>query len=132
MIDVYCDGASRGNPGPSSIGVSIQRDNLEISSISKTIGRETNNFAEWTSLISALEECIRLNELDVKVYMDSELVVKQFLGIYKTKHENLIPLKNRVLELKKKFKSLNLVHIKRELNKRADTLANQALDKMSN
>ena len=128
MIEIYCDGASKGNPGPASIGVSILKEKREIATLSEKIGNTTNNVAEWTSLLKALEylKSSSSNE-DISIYMDSELVVKQFLGEYKTKHPSLIPLKDKVFDLKKYFKSIQIQHVRRELNKRADELANDAL-----
>ncbi len=128
MVEIFCDGASRGNPGPASIGVSILSDGLEIGFISEKIGKTTNNVAEWISLLRALEKCKLLEHKNLLVYMDSELVVKQFKGEYKTKHPDLIPLKEKVFQIKPYFESINIKHIKREFNKRADELANLALD----
>jgi ribonuclease HI len=127
MIEMYCDGASKGNPGPASIGVSILREKKEIATISEKIGSTTNNVAEWTSLLKALEYCIAQKEMNLTIYMDSELVVKQFLEEYKTRHPSLIPLKEKVFQLRKQFESIQIKHIKREFNKRADELANLAL-----
>ncbi len=128
MIEIYCDGASKGNPGPASIGVSILKEKKEIATLSEKIGNTTNNVAEWTSLVKALEylQSSSSNE-DISIYMDSELVVKQFLGEYKTKHPSLIPLREKVISLKKSFKSIQIQHVRREYNKRADELANAAL-----
>jgi ribonuclease HI len=127
MVEIYCDGASKGNPGPASIGVSILREKKEIATISEKIGSTTNNVAEWTSLLKALEYCIAQKEMNLSIFMDSELVVKQFLEEYKTKHPSLIPLKEKVFLLRKQFESIKIKHVKREFNKRADELANMAL-----
>ncbi len=127
MVEIYCDGASKGNPGPASIGVSILREKKEIATISEKIGSTTNNVAEWTSLLKALEYCIAQKEINLTIFMDSELVVKQFLEEYKTKHPSLIPLKEKVFQLRKQFESIKIKHVKREFNKRADELANLAL-----
>ena len=128
MLEIYCDGASRGNPGPASIGVSILFNKTEIGFLSEKIGKTTNNVAEWISLLRALEKCKEFENKNLLIYMDSELVVKQFKGEYKTKHPDLIPLKEKVVQLKPFFESIEILHIKRELNKRADELANLALD----
>ncbi|MCB1176581.1 MAG: ribonuclease HI family protein [Leptospiraceae bacterium] len=130
MLYIYCDGASKGNPGPSSIGVvaySDQENQEEVFTISKSIGVTTNNIAEWSSLISALEKAIEKNETKVSIFMDSELVVKQVLGQYRVKNEKLIPLKNKFLTLKIKFPVFSIQHVYRDKNKRADELANLAL-----
>jgi ribonuclease HI len=128
LLEIYCDGASRGNPGPASIGVSIIFNKTEIAFLSEKIGKTTNNVAEWISLLKALEKCKELENKNLLIYMDSELVVKQFKGEYKTRHPDLILLKEKVFRLKPFFESIEIRHIKRELNKRADELANLALD----
>ena len=126
MIKIFCDGASKGNPGRASIGVSFVKNDKEIETISLDIGISTNNFSEWTSLITSLEKAIYMNELFVEVYMDSELVVKQVKGLYKVKSPDLKPFKEKFDSLVQKFKSFEITHIKREKNKRADKLANLA------
>ncbi|MCB1142942.1 MAG: ribonuclease HI family protein [Leptospiraceae bacterium] len=129
MLNLFCDGASKGNPGLSAIGVSAKRTEEspeEIFSISELIGQNTNNIAEWTALLRGLERSIHLGEKDLRVYMDSELVVKQMKGIYKTKHPGLIPIKKQVDELVTHLNSFEIIHIRREKNKRADELANLA------
>ncbi|MBE7410660.1 MAG: ribonuclease HI family protein [Leptospiraceae bacterium] len=127
MITIYCDGASKGNPGPASIGVSIKSGDTEIFSISKSIGIKTNNEAEWKSLIAGLEKVIELGEKKISVFMDSELVVRQVSGIYKTKKPHLKKMKDIVDNLIIKFDSFQIQHILREKNFRADELANLAL-----
>lgn len=131
LIFIYCDGASRGNPGPASIGVVAYRnsDSTEIVfTISEAIGKETNNVAEWTALLFALEKCKELSEKDLKLHLDSELVVRQMQGIYKTKNPDLAKIKQKVDSLKSSFSSIEFVHVPREKNKIADKLANEALD----
>jgi ribonuclease HI len=131
LIYLFCDGASRGNPGPASIGVIAykEKDFSDIVfTISKAIGKETNNVAEWTALLSGLKKCKELSIKDIKIHLDSELVVKQMQGIYKTKNPELIKIKQEVDLLKPSFSNLEFIHIPREKNKMADKLANQALD----
>ncbi len=131
MIFIYCDGASRGNPGPASIGVVAYRnsDSTEIVfTISEAIGKETNNVAEWTALLFAFEKCKELSEKDLKLHLDSELVVRQMQGIYKTKNPDLAKIKQKVDSLKSSFSSIEFIHVPREKNKMADKLANEALD----
>jgi ribonuclease HI len=85
LIYIYCDGASRGNPGPASIGVVAYRNSEStevVFTISEKIGKETNNVAEWTALLFALQKCKELSEKDIKIHLDSELVVRQMQGIY--------------------------------------------------
>jgi ribonuclease HI len=130
MIYIYCDGASRGNPGPASIGVWAGRNKTEtLFEISKSIGNATNNVAEWKALIAGLEEARNRGESKVTVFMDSELVVRQVQGRYKVKHPNMIPLHQEFLALKVFFQIFEISHILRAQNSKADSLANQALDK---
>jgi ribonuclease HI len=134
---VFADGASKGNPGESSIGGICFKDRIQnlpefidngqfVFSISKRIGRKTNNEAEYLSLITALEHLKEHNIQTAEIYMDSELVVRQINGIYKVKKENLIPLWRRANELRKNM-DLTFSHVPREKNQIADYLANQAL-----
>jgi len=128
MIKMFCDGASKGNPGEASIGVYAEENGEEVFSISLKLGIKTNNFAEWTSLIEGLKKSIELKIKEITIFMDSELVVKQFNGEYKTKHPDLIPLKNEAKTLAMNFQSIQVSHVRREFNKIADKLANKALE----
>jgi ribonuclease HI len=133
---IFADGGSRGNPGPAGAGA-IVRDahGKVIAEISEYLGVNTNNFAEYTGILSALEALHKKlgNEESVSasvvVKMDSMLVVKQMNGEYRIKHPNLKPLAARVNEMRKKFKSVSFAHVYREHNKEADHLANLAMDK---
>ena len=132
LIYLFCDGASRGNPGPASIGVVAYKDKnfTDIAfTISEAIGKETNNVAEWTALLLGLKKCKEISEKEVKAHLDSELVVRQMQGVYKTKKPELQKIKAEVDLLKPAFSTLEFIHIPREKNKMADKLANQALDK---
>jgi len=117
LIYIYCDGASRGNPGPASIGVVAYRNSEStevVFTISEKIGKETNNVAEWTALLFALQKCKELSEKDIKIHLDSELVVRQMQGIYKTKNPELQKIKQQVDSLKKDFSSIEFNHVPRE------------------
>jgi len=127
MMTIYCDGASKGNPGPASIGVSGKSGDEEVFTIAKAIGHKTNNEAEWAALIAGIEKVLELGKKDLSVFMDSELVVRQVTGIYKTKMPHLKKLKEEVDRLIKGFDSFKIKHIPREKNSRADELANLAL-----
>ena len=126
---VFCDGASRSNPGDASIGVSVTLDGNEIHTISKKIGIATNNEAEYQALINALNYCIANSIDEIEVYLDSELVVEQVNKNYKVKAANLKALNSEVEGLVQQFKYVKFNHVYREDNKRADQLANIALDK---
>ena len=129
MYKVFCDGASRSNPGEAAIGVSIQENDDEIYTISEAIGIASNNVAEYKSLIFALQYSHENNYLNLEIFLDSKLVVEQINGNFKVKSDNLKKLNSDALNLLKKFDSISIKHIYREQNKRADQLANMALDK---
>jgi ribonuclease HI len=125
---VHVDGGSRGNPGPAGAGAVIKIDNQIEATVSKFLGNATNNVAEYTGLVLALEKAFDLGIKQIDVYMDSELVVKQMKGIYRVKNENLLPLYMKARNLASKFPSFNISHVRREYNKEADKLANEAMD----
>jgi len=128
MYKIYCDGASRSNPGEASLGVSVQKNNIEVDYLYRKIGIASNNVAEYQALIEGLKYCI-LNSIDVvEIFLDSKLVVEQMNKNYKVKSENLINLFNNAQKLTSQIRSVKLTHIRREKNKRADELANKALD----
>ena len=125
---IYVDGACSGNPGDSSIGVVI-RDTLKNreETISQYIGIATNNIAEYSALIAALERVLEMGAKRVFVRSDSELMVKQINGLYKVKNENLKGLYTTVVSIVKKFDSFKIEHVRREFNKEADKLAQKAI-----
>ncbi len=126
---VFCDGASRSNPGDASIGVSIVLDGKEVHAISKKIGIATNNEAEYQALIDGLNICIDNSIKEIDVFLDSNLVVEQVNKNFKVKAGNLKVLNSKVDELIQEFNFIEINHVYREENKRADQLANMALDK---
>ena len=130
MYEIYCDGASRSNPGEASIGVSINKDKLEIDTIKKRIGINTNNVAEYLGLIAALEYCVEKKVNDVKIFLDSLLVVQQVNMEYKVKSKKLQSHYENSLKLIDQIENIEIHHIRREFNSRADQLANQALDEV--
>ncbi len=126
---VYSDGASRGNPGPASIGAAVYNiAGEEVHTISRRIGRATNNEAEYQAAIAGLEAALGLGGGSVELRMDSELIVRQLEFRYRVRNARLRPFFERILELKRQFKSFKVTHVPREQNKRADELANLALD----
>lgn len=130
MYEIYCDGASRSNPGEASVGISILKDSEEIATIKKRIGIATNNVAEYLGLIEALKYCVENNIMEVDIYLDSLLVVQQVNLEYKVKSKKLQEYYNQALDLINKINNIKINHIRREFNKRADQLANQALDEL--
>ncbi|MCB0309293.1 MAG: ribonuclease HI family protein [Bdellovibrionales bacterium] len=126
---IFVDGASRGNPGQASIGVSIlNADGEEIGSISKKIGKATNNVAEYSALVEALEWAKEQSLDSVEVLADSELMVKQIKKEYRVKDPTLKVKWERATKAILSFKSFTIKHVPRAQNKRADELANLALD----
>ena len=126
--EVYFDGASRGNPGPAAIGYVIANDGGIVAEGGDTIGSTTNNRAEYEALIRALEVAETYGFDDVDVYGDSELVLKQLRGEYDVNVPELRERRVRAMELLETFDEWVLQHVPRELNDRADALANEALD----
>ena len=131
-IAIYTDGASRGNPGNAAIGVIIYDiDGQILKRDSEAIGIATNNVAEYKAVIRGLELALELKATIVKIYADSQLLVRQLSGEYRVKNEGLKPLYNEVRELARSFENFVAIHIPREQNKEADKLANMALDQSS-
>ncbi len=128
-VIIYADGASRGNPGPAAIGVTIKdKQGRLITLISQSIGRATNNQAEYKAIIAALEHAITLGANQVEIHSDSELVVRQINGEYRVKKATLKPLYQQVKRLQIQLKSFTITHIPRQQNIEADNLANKALN----
>lgn len=133
MINIYTDGASRGNPGLSAAGIVIKDEKNNILSLAgKFLGEHTNNYAEYSALIESLS-VLQDNEIKtekINFFSDSELVVKQLKGEYKIKNKDLIRLS---LDFMKKMVSLkipfDISYIPRKENEIADRLANEAIDK---
>lgn len=125
---LYFDGAARGNPGPSAIGWVIVTDDGIVSEGSDCIGKTTNNRAEYEALIRALEVASEYGFDEVVCRGDSELIVKQVRGEYDANDPGMRERRVRVRELLKEFEEWSLSHVPREINERADELANEALD----
>ena len=132
---IYADGGSRGNPGPAGSGAIIRNESGEtVATVSEYLGVSTNNVAEYTAVLRALEKLAAMlestsKEADVEVRMDSMLVVRQMSGEWKIKHENMKPLAASTNEVIQRFRSVSFVHVYREDNKDADKLANEAMDR---
>jgi ribonuclease HI len=135
QFTIFADGGSRGNPGPAGSGAIVRDEKgTVVIKVSEFLGTTTNNVAEYTGILRALEMLLahvgtEARTVHVTVKMDSMLVVKQMKGEYKIKHPNLVPLAARVKELVGKFGSVSFAHVYREHNKEADQLANEAMDR---
>lgn len=128
-LTIHIDGASSGNPGEAGIGVVVRQDQETVREISKSIGLATNNVAEYTALIYALQESLIRRADVVKVITDSELVYKQMIGEYKVKNPNILPLFEQAKHLLEGIKKFEIQHVLREHNKDADRLATQSIKK---
>ncbi len=128
-LEIFTDGACSGNPGPAGVGVVIKHDGKVIKEISRPIGDATNNIAEYTALIYALQEALVLKAHEVTVKADSELMCRQVNGKYVVRHENIKPLFEQVKNLAAGFKRFRLEHVRREANQEADKLSREAVKK---
>lgn len=125
---IHIDGASRGNPGPAAFAYVIQKANESPVEHAEKIGKTTNNVAEYTALVAALEKAAELGLKSLHIHSDSELLVKQMNGEYRVKSEDLQDLFREATHLRKQFDRVTLTHVRREQNQRADELCNLALD----
>lgn len=127
---IHTDGGSRGNPGPSALGVVVTTPDGEVvEAYGEYLGEMTNNQAEYYALLSGIRKVIALGAERLKVYMDSELIIKQMKGEYRVKNKELgkifIKIHNELIHLKK----YSFEHVRREKNKEADAQVNIALDR---
>ncbi len=123
------DGASRGNPGPAAYAVVIRDPNGNvILELGKRLGRDTNNVAEYYALLAALDYALSSGIKAIRIRSDSELLVRQVQGRYKVKSPDLKPLHERALKLSRQLAYFTIEHVRREMNREADALANAALD----
>jgi len=127
-IEVFTDGGSRRNPGISAFAFVVYQDGQEIYSSSGFLGISTNNKAEYTALFNALKYVTSENIEKVTFYADSELMVKQIKGEYKVKDLDLKNFYQDCKNLISKIKNFEIIHVRREKNKRADLLVNKVLD----
>jgi ribonuclease HI len=128
-IKANIDGGARGNPGPSAYGVIVRDAKGEIiAELSDYLGIQTNNYAEYSGLLAALDFAVREKHLSLKVLSDSELLVRQMQGRYKVKSPGLIDLYDRARTLVRKLEYFSIDHVLRQYNKDADALVNQVLD----
>lgn len=125
----YIDGGSRGNPGPAGYGVRIEtEDGAMVEELHGSLGTATNNVAEYNGLLAALTWAVEHQAAPLIVRSDSELLVKQMLGVYRVKNPGLQPLYQQALQLVGRLGRVKFQHVRREYNKEADRLANLAMD----
>ena len=128
-IRANIDGGARGNPGPAAYGVIVRDAKGEvIAELSDYLGIQTNNYAEYSGLLAALDFAVREKHSSLKVLSDSELLVRQMQGRYKVKSPGLIDLYDRARALVRKLEHFSIEHVLRQYNREADGLVNQVLD----
>ena len=126
------DGAARCNPGEAGCGAAILDENgAVVKELSHYLGRTTNNVAEYEGLLMGLEALLQLGQKNIVVQSDSQLMVRQLTGEYRVKDEKLKVKYQRAMDLLRRFDSYRIVHVRRELNKLADRLANRGIDQAS-
>jgi probable phosphoglycerate mutase len=129
-VSAHCDGGARGNPGPAGFGVLIQdAGGAVLAELSEFLGIQTNNFAEYSGLLAALDFALTHNHPRMRVVSDSELMVKQIQGKYKVKSPILRPLFDQARKKIAQLEAFEITHALRHKNKSADRLANQAMDR---
>lgn len=128
-LHIHIDGASRGNPGEAAFGVHVRdAGGSERATLYGYLGRASNNVAEYQALLHALRWALGQHAERVRIFSDSELVVKQMDGRYRVKHPDMLPLHREAKSLMARLKDARLTHVRREENREADRLANRALD----
>jgi probable phosphoglycerate mutase len=129
-VTAYCDGGSRGNPGPAGYGVYIEGPGGEkLAELSEYLGKATNNVAEYSALLAALEWALKSGQPRLRVVADSELLVKQMLGRYKVASPDLRPLYEEAKRRVAQLEGFRIEHVLRGKNQKADRLANLAMDR---
>src|SRR5262249_6246128 len=129
---IYCDGGSRGNPGPAAVGAVVLDPSTDpptrLATVSERIGETTNNVAEYRALIAGLEAAAPFGAARVRVRADSMLVVQQIRGEWKVRQSHLRPLYDEARSLLRAYQSVDIAHVPRAKNTDADALVNAALD----
>jgi ribonuclease HI len=126
---LYSDGASRGNPGNGGGGaVLYDGSGTVIATVKRYLGVCTNNEAEYRALMLGLEEALKREIKNLTIFLDSELLVRQIMGIYRVKNKNLQGLMHEVRKLLSRLDTYTVEHVMREKNRVADSLANEAID----
>ena len=130
FLVAHIDGGARGNPGPAGFGVVLYDEKgRTVAELSEYLGKQTNNYAEYSGLLAALDYALQHSCTALKVFSDSELMVKQIKGQYKVNHPALKELHGKARAMIARLDSFAITHVLREKNRDADRLANQAMDR---
>lgn len=125
----FCDGGSRGNPGPAGIGAVVyDHDGTVVREVSEYVGETTNNQAEYRAVLACVQALVELGATHADFFLDSQLIVRQMNGEYRVKNEGIKPLYAQIVDLLTSFDRVRFQHVPREKNKYADALANKAMD----
>ena len=129
-MTLHTDGGARGNPGPAGAGISLcdAENRAPIFEACYWLGELTNNQAEYAGLLRGLDAAARAGADALKIHSDSELMVRQISGVYRVRNANMIPLFEQATRMLKAFPKWSIHHVRREENRRADELANRAMD----
>jgi ribonuclease HI len=127
-VEINIDGAARGNPGPAALAYIIRRGNQPVIEHAECLGEATNNVAEYSALVRALERAAELGAQRLLIRSDSELLVKQMNGQYRVKNRELQKLHDQACQLRRQFESVSIQYVPRAANSQADRLCNEALD----
>lgn len=135
-LRIYTDGGARGNPGPAASAAVLKeiktgKEGKTIATVSKYLGKTTNNQAEYTAIIIGIEKARTLHAKTIELYLDSELAIRQLKGIYRVKDPDIAKRFLEVQNLLRSFDRVTFTYVRREKNKEADALVNQVLDKES-
>jgi ribonuclease HI len=126
----HIDGGARGNPGPAGYGVVLEDQNgRRVAGLSQYLGHRTNNYAEYSGLLAALQYALEHGPKALKVISDSELMVRQIKGVYKVRTAALLELYQKAQQLIRQLEWFEIGHVLRESNREADRLANEAMDR---
>ncbi len=126
----HIDGGARGNPGPAGYGVVIEdQAGQRVAGLSQYLGHRTNNYAEYSGLLAALEYAVAHGPKALKVISDSELMVRQIKGVYKVRNAALLELYQKAQQYIRQLDWFEIGHVLRESNRDADRLANEAMDR---
>jgi ribonuclease HI len=133
VLEVFSDGAARGNPGPAGAGAIVRLPSGQIvARLGKFLGTQTNNVAEYEGLLLGLSKARALGAKEVRVFADSLLVISQLKGEWKIKHPGLKPFYEEARRILAQFERTSLAHVRRELNGDADEMSNRAIDERMN
>lgn len=129
LVKIFTDGGSRGNPGPAASGAVIKSaTGGTIATVSKYLGKTTNNQAEYTAIIIGLKKAHELGATSVSMFMDSELACKQLNGVYRVKDPEIAKRYLEIRNLMHHFTRVTFTHVRREKNIEADAIVNKCLD----